>query len=227
MKDQDVVGVIVVARWYGGIMLGPVRFQHIEDCAREAVGKWREEMQEIERAKKRKLVVEDEEKSRQRLIGVLEERDRSIVVLRALLAEKQIERTKAADFVQAGTSSSNNFPPTAQAHDSGSPTARPAPPPNYSAMNLQTLQRLEKARDSTISWILKEIDKVEQEQRMDASVENNGSDTAQGYESTNVTETKNISNTSTSKTESSRTEEPEANTETSGSTSQHQAIKNF
>ena len=34
---------------------------------------------------------------------------------------------------------------------------------DYSPMPLQVLRRLEKARDTTISWILKEIDKVEEE----------------------------------------------------------------
>lgn len=27
--DLNVIGSIVVARWYGGMMLGPVRFEHI------------------------------------------------------------------------------------------------------------------------------------------------------------------------------------------------------
>ncbi|EJU02523.1 ribosomal protein S5 domain 2-like protein, partial [Dacryopinax primogenitus] len=27
--------LVVVSRWYGGVLLGPVRFTHIEDCARE------------------------------------------------------------------------------------------------------------------------------------------------------------------------------------------------
>jgi hypothetical protein len=30
--------LVVVSRWYGGTMLGPVRFQHIENCARAALG---------------------------------------------------------------------------------------------------------------------------------------------------------------------------------------------
>lgn len=32
--------LVVVSRWYGGTMLGPVRFQHIESCARAALGRY-------------------------------------------------------------------------------------------------------------------------------------------------------------------------------------------
>ncbi|KZT21454.1 ribosomal protein S5 domain 2-like protein [Neolentinus lepideus HHB14362 ss-1] len=36
MQTEGVIDVIViVSRWYGGIMLGPARFEHIETCARE------------------------------------------------------------------------------------------------------------------------------------------------------------------------------------------------
>ncbi|UZJ55135.1 hypothetical protein CBS101457_004455 [Exobasidium rhododendri] len=32
--------LVVVSRWYGGTMLGPVRFQHIESCARAALSQY-------------------------------------------------------------------------------------------------------------------------------------------------------------------------------------------
>ncbi|EIM80595.1 ribosomal protein S5 domain 2-like protein [Stereum hirsutum FP-91666 SS1] len=36
MKSLAVLDtVVVVSRWYGGVMLGPVRFTHIEDCTRQ------------------------------------------------------------------------------------------------------------------------------------------------------------------------------------------------
>ncbi|KAI0294391.1 hypothetical protein BC826DRAFT_1012083 [Russula brevipes] len=40
--------VVIVSRWYGGIMLGPVRFTHIQDCAREVCQVFRveDEMQD-------------------------------------------------------------------------------------------------------------------------------------------------------------------------------------
>nr|CAG8481045.1 11978_t:CDS:10 [Entrophospora candida] len=38
MKDND-GATIEVSRWYGGVMLGPARFDHIEKCAREVLDK--------------------------------------------------------------------------------------------------------------------------------------------------------------------------------------------
>ncbi|GBE80764.1 hypothetical protein SCP_0304830 [Sparassis crispa] len=36
MQEESVIdAVVVVSRWYGGIMLGPARFAHFESCARE------------------------------------------------------------------------------------------------------------------------------------------------------------------------------------------------
>jgi len=36
MKQMGVIdAVVVVSRWFGGIMLGPTRFTHIETCAAE------------------------------------------------------------------------------------------------------------------------------------------------------------------------------------------------
>ncbi|CCM03926.1 uncharacterized protein FIBRA_06078 [Fibroporia radiculosa] len=36
MQNEGVIdAVVVVSRWYGGVMLGPVRFTHFETCARE------------------------------------------------------------------------------------------------------------------------------------------------------------------------------------------------
>ncbi|KAI0039503.1 ribosomal protein S5 domain 2-like protein [Auriscalpium vulgare] len=34
-KEAVMDAVVIVSRWYGGIMLGPIRFTHMEDCARE------------------------------------------------------------------------------------------------------------------------------------------------------------------------------------------------
>ncbi|KAJ7188650.1 ribosomal protein S5 domain 2-type protein [Mycena filopes] len=37
MRKQGVIdAAVIVSRWYGGIMLGPARFTHIENCASEA-----------------------------------------------------------------------------------------------------------------------------------------------------------------------------------------------
>ncbi|KZT05388.1 ribosomal protein S5 domain 2-like protein [Laetiporus sulphureus 93-53] len=36
MQEEGVIdAVVIVSRWYGGVMLGPVRFAHFETCARD------------------------------------------------------------------------------------------------------------------------------------------------------------------------------------------------
>src|SRR5271155_814589 len=70
LQAMNAEGAVVVARWYGGVLLGPVRFTHIESCAREAILKWRDE-----HARKRQNV-EDKEVTA-RLIKSLLERDES------------------------------------------------------------------------------------------------------------------------------------------------------
>ncbi|KAI0000912.1 hypothetical protein BJV77DRAFT_1142104 [Russula vinacea] len=49
MRSEAIMdAVVIVSRWYGGIMLGPVRFTHIQDCARNVcqVFKVEDEMQD-------------------------------------------------------------------------------------------------------------------------------------------------------------------------------------
>ncbi|KAH9485499.1 Protein IMPACT-A [Psilocybe cubensis] len=49
MEDLAVIdAVVIVSRWYGGIMLGPVRFTHIETCATEVCKEFKrsEELQD-------------------------------------------------------------------------------------------------------------------------------------------------------------------------------------
>jgi putative IMPACT (imprinted ancient) family translation regulator len=165
LTELNVVGAVVVARWYGGILLGPARFTHIENCAREAIEKWRmstvtgKEEVDHPAAQKRKLV--DNEARRSALVRVLEERDHSISVLRGLLQEKTEE---AAPVEMDGKYSS--MKDAAVTPTTVTPTAvTPTKAPNYSTMALPALERLEKARDATISWILKEIEKAEEKQQ--------------------------------------------------------------
>ena len=134
LNTSQVEGSVVVARWFGGVMLGPVRFDHIRNCALVAIDKWRIEN---EKSNKRIKAAQDEDK-RAELIHVLPERDRSITVLRGLLADKK--RIPPAENPQQGT---------------------PSKVPNYSTLPLAALEKLERARDATLTWILKEIEKVE------------------------------------------------------------------
>ncbi len=135
--ETKVEGAVVVARWYGGVMLGPVRFDHIKNCARDAILQW---SQDRERSAKKAKVRQDEAE-RERLIQTLLERDQSITVLRDLLAEK----SQQSSSVPGGNSTA-------------------AKTPNYSTLPLATLEKLEHVRDATIGWILKQIEKAEKAQ---------------------------------------------------------------
>ena len=135
--ETDVEGAVVVARWYGGVLLGPVRFDHIKNCARDAIAQW---TQKSERSAKKAKTLEDAAE-KEKLIKTLPERDQSIAVLRDLLAEKS----------QQPSSSPNGKGATSKV-------------PNYATMPLATLQKLEQVRDATIGWILKQIEKVEETQ---------------------------------------------------------------
>lgn len=138
LEEMQAEGALVVARWYGGIMLGPVRFTHIEECAREAV-RLHSEQVEGEALKKRK--VEDEVRERTTLILELKERDESIKVLRSLLEQKtkptQTQTTVATVPVAVKT--------------------------DYAAMPIERLRQMDKARDGTIAFLLKKIDEVEKQ----------------------------------------------------------------
>jgi len=139
LEDMQVEGAVVVARWYGGVMLGPVRFTHIESCGRVAI---RECMSNGEEGVKR-VKTESEAKvvDRKKLEQVLTARDASITVLRGLLAEKLAAATSGNDEKKVSSS--------------------PAKTPNYSNIPVGALERLEKARDATLAWLLQEIDKAE------------------------------------------------------------------
>jgi hypothetical protein len=147
MVELNAEGTVVVARWYGGILLGPVRFTHIENAAKQAIARSRGADTDTQPAKKPKQepAPADDSDAIRRLAKQLTDRDKSIVTLRQLLAEKQAEKLLDAS-------------PTL----SDAKTAVVAPQaPDYGAMNLTRLRQLEKARDATISWTLKQIDAAE------------------------------------------------------------------
>lgn len=225
LNELNVQGTVVVARWYGGVLLGPVRFTHIENVAREAIMKWRRSMTSSGGAdgaddaagRSKRLKFNDgsssfpssataagaatpaknaaeEEQQRLRLVEQLGNRDNSIVVLRALLAEKKEmkEKRTAAAALAPATSTSSSEPSKPDINNDGdsqtppqptssaggdvdtlarttpaSITSSPAPAKpqvmDYSQMTMQRLRQLEKARDATIAFILKQIDKAEEE----------------------------------------------------------------
>ncbi|ERF68961.1 hypothetical protein EPUS_08195 [Endocarpon pusillum Z07020] len=152
LSETSVEGAVVVARWYGGILLGPVRFTHIENCAREAIEKWKASgtatKPEPDHPAAQKRKIEEDAKRKSTLVSVLEERDHSISALRGLLREKTEEACAIESEEKVPTRKDGNVTPDKAV--------------DYSAMPLQALVRLEKARDASISWILKEIEKVEE-----------------------------------------------------------------
>ncbi|KAH7072880.1 hypothetical protein BKA63DRAFT_417484 [Paraphoma chrysanthemicola] len=140
LNDTQAEGVVVVARWYGGQNIGPIRFTHIENCAKEAIWKWKVASSEAAKEAATKKQKVDDEAKRKELIKNLQERDVNIFTLRKLLAEKK-----------AALEDTEPVPPT------------PQKPQVYDKMPLQALSRVDKARDATVAFILKQIDKVEEE----------------------------------------------------------------
>lgn len=162
LANMQVQGACVVARWYGGVLLGPVRFAHIETCAREAIRQWQEHDKE-ETLKKQK--VEDDAVEKKTLVVALAQRDQSISVLRTLAGQK--ETTVKQAFVEGvnamiaeGDAQKEEGP---KAVESSTCKATPAPTPaiDYAAMSTERLRSLDKARDATVAFLLKRIQKAE------------------------------------------------------------------
>ena len=171
---MDVIGSIVVARWYGGVMLGPARFEHMKECAREAIGLYllqREIDLNHSPTGKKARIGDDEGKGgaeeARKLREELVERDRSIAVLRGLLGEKKSEVARAGyRGSQDGEGKKGDGGSGRQ--EQSSPTK---PVSRYDSMSLAELRRAEKARDATISFILKALEKVEAEIEAKKTVE--------------------------------------------------------
>ena len=157
LENMNIEGVVVVARWYGGFLLGPVRFVHIENCAKAAIGKWtsntivhRTNQERHCSVKRRPISAEDDERERARLTRVLAKRDHSIDVLRELLAAKQRLAVSESSAEKALTA----------------PEKKYVQPPVYNGMPVQTLRKLEISKDATIAWVLRKIDEVEEAQKV-------------------------------------------------------------
>ena len=81
LNELDVEGAVVVARWYGGILLGPVRFEHIKTVARDAIRNWKESQKVHGDGMSKKPKLEDEQVDKSRLTKQLRQRDESIVAV--------------------------------------------------------------------------------------------------------------------------------------------------
>jgi putative IMPACT (imprinted ancient) family translation regulator len=166
MINMKAAGACVVARWYGGTMLGQVRFAHIENSASEAVRQWMNHVGE-QQAKKRK--VEEEIVEKEKLVKALAKRDQSISVLRALAVEKEKLAKDTAESEMGGAVIINNQAIIVDATRDTVPTPPRKEPGSqtsvidYEAMTVERLRALDKARDATLAFLLKRIDKAESE----------------------------------------------------------------
>lgn len=178
LEEMNIEGSVVVARWYGGVMLGPIRFTHIEDVAKQAIRRWQRrdtggvgvKRQRVDTALNSEsstishaattMRPEDIQRKREAIIAELQQRDHSITILRDLLDQK---KAKAAEQLDIPPQSSSN-----------PPSSSPSKTPDFSAMTLIRLQALEKARDASIEFLLKEINKAEEEEKRIAAEEKAG-----------------------------------------------------
>jgi hypothetical protein len=119
-----------------------------------------------QQAKKRKIEEEVVEKGK--LIKALAKRDQSISVLRTLAAEKEKLTKDAAEGKDSTTGGTNGQAIIVDATRDTIPTP-PRPEPSsqtgidYEAMTVERLRALDKARDATLAFLLKRIDKAESE----------------------------------------------------------------
>ncbi|KAF2416443.1 ribosomal protein S5 domain 2-like protein, partial [Tothia fuscella] len=153
LENMNVPGTIMVARWYGGVLLGPVRFKHIEDCAKDAIisselsqpsnKKQRTEEGSTSSTPISTMRPEELQRRKRELIQVLQRRDESIFTLRLLLEHKKSEQRQTPNLVP--------------------PISTPSRKVDYGAAQLPRLEALEIARDASIEFLLKEIDRVEAE----------------------------------------------------------------
>ena len=115
-----------------------------------------------QRSKRRKE--EEDATQKTKLVKVLAERDESIAVLRSLAAEKEgmvklAKAMEAAPEVTDGDTKTNGNV-TEQSKQS---IAGTKPNVDYGLIPLERLKALEKARDATLSFLLKRIDRAEAE----------------------------------------------------------------
>lgn len=148
LEALEIEGACVVARWWGGIMLGPVRFTHIESCAKGAIREFQSQRAEAHIKKRR---MEQDKTEHERLARAIADRDISIATLRALAAEKESK-------VKQAQGSSEEAKESEKADKSTLTTTRP---PDYASMSLGQLKALDRARDATLTFLLKRIDKAE------------------------------------------------------------------
>ncbi|KAF8891776.1 ribosomal protein S5 domain 2-type protein [Infundibulicybe gibba] len=121
MQAQSVIdAVVIVSRWYGGVMLGPTRFTHIETCTTEVCHEFKrtEELQDCKA---------------------------TLTTLDDLLTEL---RSELAQFTETDPKAAVNSTPDPRVdHNQQDVTARVPRQPNYSGMDVEKAKRLIRARE--------------------------------------------------------------------------------
>lgn len=121
LTGDDDEGILVVARWYGGIMLGPVRFDHIVHVAADALATYH-----LSQKKLPKITSPSIDGEKERLIRVLKGKDMTIENLRGMITLKKAKKGE------------------------GIPVSSPVKEKNYERIQVDGLKRLVVARDATI-----------------------------------------------------------------------------
>jgi Uncharacterized protein family UPF0029 len=149
LTTSDDEGVLCVARWYGGIMLGPVRFDHIIHVAADALATYHISM------KKNPIITSPtitsprtlNDGERERLIRVLKGKDMTVENVRGMITAKKVEKGLE------------------------SPLASPVKEKNYERMQVDGLKRLVIARDAAIKSLRDILKELNQSSTESASVE--------------------------------------------------------
>ena len=169
LNDTRTCGAVVVARWYGGQNIGPIRFTHIEASARAAIRNANvkgasyssssslpssSSISRVQPSPKKAKGDTDadaaaQDAKRKELAAALQDRDYNISALRKLLSEKKA-RLQGDEEAEVVT---------------------PQKSLDYERMGLDALVRLDKARDATVAFILKQIDKVDEEMKLVEALE--------------------------------------------------------
>jgi putative IMPACT (imprinted ancient) family translation regulator len=135
LEESQTTGACVVARWYGGINLGQVRFAHIVKCAEGAIESWRSHQKAV-----------NEKDERKKLLKTLVEMDKMISDLRLLRSVKNQE-------LQAGKSV---VPDSVSTSPAASQT--PTRLPDYSTLPLEKLRMLDKSRSASLQHLIAAVD---------------------------------------------------------------------
>ncbi|KAF1993067.1 hypothetical protein P154DRAFT_504050 [Amniculicola lignicola CBS 123094] len=155
LEDMQVEGSVVVARKYGGSNLGPVRFTHIESCAKDAIKRPTTPTREMG-PPTGLLSPRSEETTRKALAEMLRERDDRIAMFRKMLTDKEAQLKDEAPV-----------PPSPQKNL------------DYDSMSVAKLRKVEEGKDRTMKFILDRLNKVDDELEAIRKLEENMVDIGQ------------------------------------------------